>query len=84
MTDLERASAAGFVLTPAGYLGGPIDSIEQLAAAIRADEREKCAVMCDSLAAFTEKERPGEAWLPVVETMNGCATAIRALSGGEG
>jgi hypothetical protein len=57
------------------WSGAPLDRLEQLVALVRADEREACAKVCDSLEEQCEKLLvPDEKW----PTPSDCAHIIRA------
>ena len=84
MTDLERmAIEAGFWVCDASgdIRASRTDAIvtpwlEHLEAAIRADEREKCAVKCDAETKIQHGEF-GAGWVAGAKS---CAAAIRAGS----
>lgn len=52
MTDLERMADEAGAFMPSEYWSGTIYELARFADLIRADERERCAKICDGLATF--------------------------------
>lgn len=70
----ELAEQAGFSVYEDGWVEGCIKSIEHLEKIIRADEREICAKLCESLA---QPINGMELMTPFQFASTSCAAAIR-------